>query len=86
MRAHLLISGRVQGVGYRAFTRATSARLGLSCRVENLEDGRVEAEVVGPRTAISALIAALRRGPPLASVTSVEVIWGEGVSDSHGRA
>lgn len=69
--ARFLVTGRVQGVSYRAFTRETASTLGLSGWVRNLEDGRVEAWVEGPEDRIRQLAGALERGPHLARVTSV---------------
>lgn len=74
-RAHLLVSGRVQGVSFRAHTAAVARELGLVGWVRNLDDGRVEAVAEGPRDTVEAWIAWARRGPPLASVTAVDVRW-----------
>jgi acylphosphatase len=75
-RAHLQISGRVQGVGYRASTHYAARRIGgLTGWVRNLDDGRVEAVVEGPREKIEALIAWCRQGPPAARVSDVDVAW-----------
>jgi acylphosphatase len=76
VRARILVSGRVQGVAYRAFTREAAIRHGLSGRVRNLRDGRVEVEVEGERQGIEALIGSLRVGPPMACVENLEVQWG----------
>ncbi|MEN9208187.1 MAG: acylphosphatase [Gloeomargarita sp. GMQP_bins_120] len=67
------ISGRVQGVGYRAATRQQALRLGLSGWVRNLPDGRVEAVFAGPAEAVDKMIAWCHQGPPAAQVTSVLV-------------
>ena len=55
-RADLLISGRVQGVFYRASAQQEAMRLGLSGEIRNLPDGRVEAVVEGPRERIEEFI------------------------------
>ena len=60
MRA--LVSGRVQGVGFRWWTRARALELGLVGHAKNLDDGRVEVDAEGPRAAVDALVAALRSG------------------------
>jgi acylphosphatase len=70
--ARLLVSGRVQGVGFRAATVHEARRLGLSGHVRNLADGRVEIVAVGAGEAIEALAGWLRTGPPLARVDTVE--------------
>ncbi len=73
IRVHLWVSGRVQGVFYRA-TFADEARVrGLTGWVRNAADRRVEAEVQGRRTAVDELVAECRTGPPMARVTDVEV-------------
>jgi acylphosphatase len=75
-RARLLISGRVQGVGYRASTRWAAKNIGgLTGWVRNLDDGRVEALVEGPREKIEDLIAWARKGPPASRVSDVDVTW-----------
>ncbi len=63
LHLHLLIHGRVQGVGYRAFLQAEAQRRGLSGWTRNLSSGEVEAVVAGPAEAVEALIAACRKGP-----------------------
>jgi len=68
----VLVSGRVQGVFYRAFTRQNAEQLGLSGWVKNLEDGRVEAEIEGSRQAIERMLTKMRRGPPGARVDDIE--------------
>lgn len=81
MRAvRLLISGKVQGVGYRDWARREAATLGLAGWVRNLRDGRVEALACGEEDAISALIKALRRGPTMARVEEVESLPADPVS------
>ena len=73
MRQRLLISGRVQGVGYRANAASRGRELGLRGWVRNLRDGRVEALVDGPDADVDAFVAWCRRGPALARVDEVEV-------------
>jgi len=69
----LLIRGRVQGVGYRDWTRAKAKVLGLDGWVRNLSTGEVEVVVAGPPGALENLIAACRSGPPSARVSDVEI-------------
>lgn len=76
-RAHLFISGRVQGVWYRAFTERTATALGLSGWVRNLPDGRVEAVMEGIQEAIELAVLECRKGPQGSRVENVEVSLGE---------
>lgn len=68
---HLIISGRVQGVNYRAATRDMANRLSLTGWVRNTPDGNVELTATGSDPHLQQLIAWCRRGPPLADVTAV---------------
>lgn len=70
--ARFLVSGRVQGVAFRAQARAEALALGLDGHAVNLDDGRVEVLAAGDATAIDALARWLRHGPPLARVEAVE--------------
>jgi acylphosphatase len=67
--AQVVVSGRVQGVCYRAFTKEAAVKLGLGGWVRNLPDGGVQAEKV------EKLLDQLRIGPPRASVTDLDVTW-----------
>lgn len=69
----VLVSGRVQGVGFRAFAQRQADRLGIDGWVRNLPDGRVEALAAGEETAVAEFVEALRRGPLIARVAGVEV-------------
>ena len=71
VRVH--ISGHVQGVYFRAWTRNEAARLGLDGWVRNEPDGSVTALIAGPRQSVEAMIALLHRGPPDAVVSHVTV-------------
>ncbi len=73
-RRRVLIDGVVQGVFFRAATRETAERLGLSGWVRNLPDGRVEAVFEGPDEAVEAAVAWCRKGPERAFVESVESV------------
>lgn len=83
-RAHLFISGIVQGVFYRAFTREIANSLGLSGWVRNLTDGRVEALFEGDRADIERAIEQCRIGPPGARVDGIDVDWEEYRGDIKG--
>lgn len=72
-RAHVYVSGRVQGVYYRATTRDTARERGVDGWVRNLEDGRVEAVFEGPRAAIEAMVEWCHEGSPKARVEEVKV-------------
>ena len=81
MRLKLTISGRVQGVCYRWFTRDTAVELGLTGRVRNLPDGSVEAIAEGEREKLEQLLGWCRRGPDLARVTDIQAEWEEGTGE-----
>ncbi|MBC7672829.1 MAG: acylphosphatase [Polaromonas sp.] len=70
-RLHLRISGRVQGVGFRWFTREEARRLGLSGWVTNLDNGDVEVSAAGEASSLDRLQRALEVGPTGAGVVSV---------------
>jgi acylphosphatase len=70
---HCFVSGRVQGVFYRASTRQKATELGVSGYATNLADGRVEVLAVGDAAAVKSLIDWLWVGPPSARVASVDV-------------
>jgi acylphosphatase len=71
MSMRLMIEGRVQGVGYRAWAERQASRLRLDGWVRNRPDGSVELVAHGAAEALAALEQLCRRGPPAASVTSV---------------
>lgn len=75
---HVRIEGRVQGVGYRAWTERTARDLGLAGWVRNRRDGAVETVLHGPPDVVSEMLRLCERGPSAARVTRVELI-GEGV-------
>jgi acylphosphatase len=71
-QVHVLIRGRVQGVGYRAWTEYTALTRGLQGWVRNRRDGAVEAVFVGGEDAVRAMLEACRRGPPGARVDRLD--------------
>jgi acylphosphatase len=75
VRAHVFISGKVQGVGYRASTWDTATLLKLNGWVRNLQDGRVEAVFEGTPDQVEEIIRWSHKGPPAAVVTKVAVIY-----------
>ena len=83
-RVHLLISGRVQGVFYRAFTRNIAGSFGLSGWVRNLPDGNVEALIEGDKDDIEQAIQRFRSGPPGAHVDDIEITWEDYQGDIQG--
>jgi len=70
-RVHAIVSGRVQGVSYRAATADTARRLGICGWVRNLPDGSVELEAEGATEQITAMLEWCGRGPPAAQVAKV---------------
>jgi acylphosphatase len=69
---HVMIRGRVQGVGYRAFVDHEARAKNLEGWVRNLRDGSVEAVLSGAEDVVAAMIAACRRGPSLARVDALQ--------------
>ena len=74
-RAHVYVSGRVQGVFFRQNTKREALREGVKGWVKNLDDGRVEAVFEGEEDAVKALVAFCHRGPKAAEVTGVTIEW-----------
>ena len=72
-RIRAIVSGRVQGVSYRASTAAKARQLGLVGWVRNLRDGSVELEAEGRAEVVAALLTWCHQGPPAARVDSVAV-------------
>jgi len=73
-RIRAIITGRVQGVAYRASTSRAARTLGITGWVKNRGDGGVELEAEGPDEQIAALLAWCEQGPPAAKVMNVAVI------------
>lgn len=73
----VVVGGRVQGVGFRAWAAREATELGIAGRVWNRPDGDVEAEAVGPKAALERFVAAMRQGPRLAHVERVAEQWFE---------
>ncbi|MGK7345081.1 MAG: acylphosphatase [Candidatus Nitrospinota bacterium M3_3B_026] len=76
VRAHVFVSGLVQGVFFRANTVETAESIGgLTGWVRNTPDGRVEVVAEGPRDRAEKLLRWLHKGPPAARVSGVDVEW-----------
>lgn len=72
-RVHVVVTGSVQGVGYRYTMRHVAQREGVAGWVRNLADGRVEAEIEGADAAVDAVLAWMAEGPPGGRVTGAQV-------------
>lgn len=85
---HLLITGRVQGVGYRASALEKGQQLGIRGWVKNLSDGRVEMLIAGEQLELEQMISWTEQGPRFAEVTHIDVseqsVTGK-LSDFHIR-
>jgi acylphosphatase len=80
-RIHAVISGRVQGVGFRYYTEKRALELGLKGQVRNSGSGKVEVIAEGSEEKLKILIDHLQRGPALSHVTGIDVQW----SQAHGN-
>ena len=76
-RVELLISGMVQGVGFRYFAYQKGQRLGLTGWVRNLPDGRVQVLAEGEESVLEEFIAELKAGPNFSRVQDIEINWSE---------
>jgi acylphosphatase len=83
-RVHLRITGLVQGVFFRAYTRDKARSLGLSGWVRNRADGSVEAVAEGPEDEIGQLVAWCDQGSPSSRVERVEQSWEEARGEFEG--
>lgn len=83
-RAHLFVSGIVQGVGYRYFAIRKANAYGITGYAKNLIDGRVEIVAEGGKGLVEQFIKDLRIGPISAHVTDVRVEWGEPAFEFKG--
>ena len=80
-RVRAVVSGRVQGVGYRYFATHAAQQRGIVGAVRNLDDGSVEVIAEGDEDAVQGFLADLRRGPTIASVTALAAEWLEPSGD-----
>jgi len=83
-QARVVVSGRVQGVFFRASTRDVASRCGVRGYVRNLPGRQVEAVLQGERSAVEKVVAFLREGPPGAVVTDIAVDWRDPVEPYEG--
>ena len=83
-RAHLLVTGVVQGVGFRWFVLERARSLALDGTVRNRPDGSVEIAAEGPREALVRLVRSVLHGPPLARVREVRARWGPAAGTPAG--
>jgi len=81
IRAHLYVSGRVQGVGFRSSAMARAQSLDINGWVKNLADGRIEAVFEGEENNVKEMIKWMKKGPLFAKVDGVEV----SIEDSKNR-
>ncbi len=84
IRAHVVISGRVQGVWFRASAVEQARRAGVSGWVRNRSDGSVEAVMEGERGAVMQVVGWCYRGPGAAHVAGVDVKWAEPTGEFFG--
>lgn len=76
-KLHIIISGRVQDVGFRFFVERLAESLSLAGSAQNLSDGTVEVIAYGTKEGLERLLEACRKGPQAARVDDVRVEWGE---------
>ncbi len=73
--AHILVSGRVQGVAFRYYARNLAYQLGMRGWIKNLANGQVELVVEGSKNSVKEMIEWCKQGPRMAQVEDVEVDW-----------
>jgi len=84
VRAHIVVSGRVQGVFFRAEAQEKAKGLGVFGWVKNLAEGRVEAVFEGERAKVEQLVKWAESGPPGAVVNDLNVVWEEYQGEFNG--
>ncbi|MBD3425912.1 MAG: acylphosphatase [Candidatus Omnitrophica bacterium] len=85
-RAHVIVSGAVQGVLFRSNARDMAEHYGLTGWIKNRWDGSVEAYVEGEKSDIDKIISWFYKGPPSARVDKVEVVWEKATGEFDGFA
>ncbi len=83
-RVHVVVKGKVQGVGFRLFTEHQATQQGLHGWVRNQSDGTVEVEAEGPKSVLEAFLAVLQEGPRLSHVTQMIVDWKDATRHTQG--
>ncbi len=83
VHAKILVSGHVQGVGYRAFACRMAVSRGLKGGVENLDSGQVALDVEGGKESVEALLVDLKKGPVGARVIQLQVEWSAATGRHH---
>jgi acylphosphatase len=81
---HVIVDGRVQGVGFRHFTRNNAHRLGVHGWVRNRDDGTVEIQAEAARYRLKQFLEQIRKGPTHSWVQDVDVEWEEPKGESYG--
>ena len=76
---HVRITGKVQGVGFRAAMYREAVRLNMTGWVRNRKDGAVEAVIQGPEQSLATILSWVRHGPPSARVDQVDVTKADGI-------
>ena len=84
VRVHAVVNGKVQRVGFRAFTEYHATQKGLDGWVRNRKDGKVEVEAEGPRPILEAFLQVLEHGPQLSRVTQIIVDWKDSNRQTQG--
>ncbi len=84
VRAHVIISGKVQGVYFRGYVKERAESMGLHGWVRNLTDGRVEAVFEGEADDVRRMVSWCEKGPPAARVDDVSTEWGSPTRDLSG--
>ncbi len=82
-RAHIFISGKVQGVFFRQTTRRQAENLDVKGWIRNLPDGRVEAVFEGEEESVKSIVEFCKHGPSRAKVENVELKWEDSINEFH---
>ena len=83
-RVHVLVHGRVQGVGFRYFAQRVAMNLGVAGQVRNMGDGRVEIIAEAGEETLQLFLKRIEDGPSFGHVSSVDVEWSDAVNQFSG--